>query len=90
MPYFEQQDGALCAQHALNAALQGAYYTAVDLADIARQIDQAERQVTSELPPAESQNYDDSGFFSVTVGSGLALGHTRSDSPSPSSPFSGH
>ncbi len=38
-----QQEGQLCAQHCLNSLLQGAYYTAVDLADIARQLDRDER-----------------------------------------------
>lgn len=36
--YHEQQEGALCAQHALNNLLQQQYYSAVDLADIARQV----------------------------------------------------
>ena len=42
--FHEQQDGSLCAQHCLNSLLQGQYYTAVDLADIARQLDDEERR----------------------------------------------
>ena len=42
--FHEQQEGALCAQHCLNSLLQGQYYTAVDLADIARQLDDEERR----------------------------------------------
>lgn len=34
--YHEQQQGALCAQHALNNLLQNPVFTAVDLATIAQ------------------------------------------------------
>jgi len=43
-----QQEGSLCAQHCLNALLQGNYFTAVDLADIAKQLDESERQQMAE------------------------------------------
>jgi ataxin-3 len=66
----------LCGQHALNNLLQSPLFTPQDLADIARQLDAME---ASQLDPGmrlkgeggswmgggESQNYDDSGFFSV-------------------------
>lgn len=39
-----QQEGSLCAQHCLNALLQGPYFSAVDLAEIARQLDESERE----------------------------------------------
>ena len=75
---FSQQEGALCAQHCLNALLQGPYYTAVDLADLAKQLDEAERQRMSEGNDPDSEEYrrfmaqpsanmDDTGFFSVQV-----------------------
>lgn len=38
-----QQEGSLCAQHCLNALLQGSYFTAVDLAALAQELDEAER-----------------------------------------------
>lgn len=38
-----QQEGSLCAQHCLNALLQGSYFTAVDLAALAQDLDEAER-----------------------------------------------
>ncbi len=41
--YFFQQEGSLCAQHALNALLQGNYFTAIDLAELARQLDETEK-----------------------------------------------
>eukprot|EP00039_Didymoeca_costata_P001692 m.54333 g.54333 ORF g.54333 m.54333 type:complete len:244 (-) comp10918_c0_seq2:49-780(-) len=76
-PFFEKQDGALCAQHALNALLQGAYFSAVDLAELARSLDELERQRMAEsgldskdylaFMAADSNNYDDSGFFSSQV-----------------------
>ncbi|XP_045187483.2 ataxin-3-like isoform X2 [Mercenaria mercenaria] len=71
------QEGSLCAQHCLNALLQGPYFSAVDLADIARQLDETERQQMAEAGTETegyqhfikqpSNNYDDSGFFSVQV-----------------------
>ena len=33
--YHERQDSALCGQHCINNLLQGYYYSASDLADIA-------------------------------------------------------
>ncbi|KAJ3188784.1 Ataxin-3 [Gaertneriomyces sp. JEL0708] len=75
--FHEKQEGQLCAQHALNTLLQGPYFTAVDLADIARQLDDAERSAMAEggmdreefqkFVAGGSNNYDDSGFFSVQV-----------------------
>lgn len=38
-----QQQGSLCAQHCLNALLQGPYFTAVDLATIGHRFDEEER-----------------------------------------------
>ncbi|GBC07063.1 hypothetical protein RclHR1_07220005 [Rhizophagus clarus] len=82
VPYiiWEKQEGNLCAQHCLNSLLQGEYFTAVDLSEIARNLDQAEqaalREGISERSQPEdnrnanentSHNMDDSGFFSVQV-----------------------
>lgn len=38
-----QQDGRLCAQHCLNATLQGPYFSAVDLSELAMKLDEDER-----------------------------------------------
>ncbi|XP_059079250.1 ataxin-3-like [Tigriopus californicus] len=76
--FHEKQEGALCAQHCLNALLQGHYYTAVDLADLAQQLDEAERRQMAEGQDPHSPEYqrflaqpsanmDDTGFFSVQV-----------------------
>lgn len=75
--FHETQDGSLCAQHCLNSLLQGDYYSAVDLAQIAEQLDTQERIHMSEAGTSssdyqrflsqESSNYDDSGFFSIQV-----------------------
>lgn len=43
-----QQEGRLCAQHGLNAVLQGSYFTAVDLSEIAQGLDEEERKQMSE------------------------------------------
>ncbi|BGP25056.1 hypothetical protein JCM10295v2_003976 [Rhodotorula toruloides] len=64
----------LCGQHALNNLLQAAMYTVVDLAGIARELDALEAsqldpgtRLRGDDPTEGSQNYDDSGFFSVQV-----------------------
>ncbi|GAA6041114.1 hypothetical protein JCM8097_004119 [Rhodosporidiobolus ruineniae] len=74
--YHEKQEpgSMLCGQHALNNLLQTSLFTPQDLADIARQLDAME---AAQLDPGTrlrgenawegSQNYDDSGFFSVQV-----------------------
>ncbi|ODM89473.1 Ataxin-3 [Orchesella cincta] len=75
--FFEKQDGALCGQHCLNNALQSSLFSAVDLSEIARQLDEKERQTMAELGTDTkeyrefianpSSNFDDSGYFSVQV-----------------------
>lgn len=75
--FHEKQEGSLCAQHCLNGLLQGEYFTAVDLAAHAQQIDEQERQTMAEgglnsddyqqFMHQPSGNLDDSGYFSVQV-----------------------
>uniref|UniRef100_A0A131XBA8 ubiquitinyl hydrolase 1 n=1 Tax=Hyalomma excavatum TaxID=257692 RepID=A0A131XBA8_9ACAR len=75
--FHEKQEGSLCAQHCLNGLLQGEYFTAVDLATIAQQIDEQERETMAEgglnsddyqrFMHQPSGNLDDSGYFSVQV-----------------------
>lgn len=43
--FHEKQQGQLCAQHALNALLQESLFTAIDLSEIARELDAAELEV---------------------------------------------
>ncbi|TDL24262.1 Josephin-domain-containing protein [Rickenella mellea] len=64
-----QQSGSmLCAQHALNSLLQGNYFTAPDLAHLAKSVDSLERESLSvESYEETSANMDDTGFFSVQV-----------------------
>lgn len=67
--FFERQQAALCAQHALNMLLQGDYFSASDLAEIARRLDQEENIVLDpNLRNSRSVNMDDHGYFSVQVG----------------------
>ncbi|KAF9447499.1 Josephin-domain-containing protein [Macrolepiota fuliginosa MF-IS2] len=64
----KQQSGSmLCAQHALNSLLQGPFFTAPDLSEIARNLDLLEAQYNTESERGESKNMDDTGFFSVQV-----------------------
>lgn len=62
----------LCAQHALNNLLQNALFTPQDLAHMALELDQLEDDQLDEEEKmkkawggGKSENYDDSGFFSV-------------------------
>lgn len=43
--FFEHQEAALCAQHALNMLLQDALYKWQDLRDLAIQMDKMEQQI---------------------------------------------
>lgn len=57
----------LCAQHALNSLLQGPYFSAPDLSEIARRLDALEESYDEQQHGRESTNMDDTGFFSVQV-----------------------
>ncbi|XP_028050310.1 ataxin-3 isoform X3 [Monomorium pharaonis] len=77
--FHEKQEGYLCAQHCLNALLQGPYFNAVDLANFGHQMDEEERirMAESGIDSEDyklflevnqpSGNMDDSGYFSVQV-----------------------
>ncbi|XP_030855132.1 ataxin-3 isoform X2 [Strongylocentrotus purpuratus] len=75
--FHEKQEGSLCAQHCLNSLLQGSYFSAVDLASIAQDLDDVEGAHMAEggvdsveylrFQEQPSTNMDDSGFFSVQV-----------------------
>ncbi|KAI9321261.1 Josephin-domain-containing protein [Dichotomocladium elegans] len=67
IPYihFEKQEGLLCAQHALNALIQDALFSAASLAEIGKRLDEQENALSSGLQ--RGCNYDDSGFFSIQV-----------------------
>lgn len=75
--FHEKQEGALCAQHCLNSLLQGPYFNAVDLASIAKDLDEVERQRMAEgnvngddylnFMQQPSSNMDDTGYFSIQV-----------------------
>ncbi|CAO1631653.1 unnamed protein product [Sympodiomycopsis kandeliae] len=70
----KQEPGSmLCAQHALNNLLQGYYFDAPQLAEIASQLDDLERD-NLEMSDADwnereaaGRNADETGFFSVSV-----------------------
>jgi len=47
--YHEKQDSALCAVHTLNNLLQGEYYSAVELMNIALELDRTEKLMMAEM-----------------------------------------
>jgi len=85
-----QQPGSmLCAQHALNSLLQGNYFTAPDLSELAGHLDQLEQSYNEDIRGQASANMDDTGFFSVQVLEnalhvwGLSLVRWRSEAMQP-------
>eukprot|EP01111_Echinosteliopsis_oligospora_P012259 TRINITY_DN4177_c2_g4_i1.p1 TRINITY_DN4177_c2_g4~~TRINITY_DN4177_c2_g4_i1.p1 ORF type:complete len:301 (-),score=78.58 TRINITY_DN4177_c2_g4_i1:138-1040(-) len=75
--YHERQDSSLCGVHCLNSLLQGSYFTAVDLANIAHELDKAEKNLMREMGhdtvdflkymAEDSGNVADNGNYSVQV-----------------------
>ena len=74
--YHEKQESALCGQHCLNNLLQGPYYNAGALADLALELDRQERALmmtegmTADAKAflnEESGNVDAQGNFSIQV-----------------------
>eukprot|EP00850_Spirogloea_muscicola_P006200 SM000029S10495 [mRNA] locus=s29:484483:485811:- [translate_table: standard] len=59
--YHERQEAALCAVHCLNALLQGPFFTEVDLAALAAELDARERAVMAEGHGGGTGNDGDSG-----------------------------
>ncbi|KAJ3668898.1 hypothetical protein LUZ60_010848 [Juncus effusus] len=75
--YHEVQEGKLCAVHCVNTVLQGPYFSEFDLAALASDLDQKERQVLMDTGPLASasdeflseasQNVSLDGNFSIQV-----------------------
>ncbi|KAF8598807.1 Josephin-domain-containing protein [Ceratobasidium sp. AG-I] len=67
--YHERQEpgSMMCGQHALNSLLQGNYFTAPDLAQIGRELDELEQDYNESAERGRSTNMDDTGYFSVQV-----------------------
>ncbi|KAF0977662.1 hypothetical protein FDP41_002984 [Naegleria fowleri] len=70
--YHEKQEGRLCAMHSLNNLLQGAYFTEIDLMEIARNLDRKEAELLQAESGVQQQtrtshNVSDEGDFSIGV-----------------------
>mmetsp|Transcript_3878 Transcript_3878/g.11588 ORF Transcript_3878/g.11588 Transcript_3878/m.11588 type:complete len:308 (+) Transcript_3878:3419-4342(+) len=64
--YHEQQVSYLCGVHALNALLQGEFFTEFELAKLARSLDEEEQRLTN-FNNIESSNVSNDGNFSLQV-----------------------
>jgi ataxin-3 len=62
--YWEQQDGSMCAVHALNTLIQYPYWDAFSLAEVAAELDLEEKRLSTSWN-MRSQNVREDGFFSV-------------------------
>lgn len=60
-------NAAFCAVHALNTLLQGPYFTEVDLAEIAQELDMMEKALLDRAVSGEHGNVEMSGMFSTQV-----------------------
>lgn len=75
--YWEEQESGFCAVHALNNMLQGAYFTEVDLSQIALELDRKEKQLMAaqgldnpeflRFVANDSTNVNLGGNFSIDV-----------------------
>ena len=65
--YIQEWIQISAGQNALTITSIGSYFTAVDLAEIGQTLDQQEQAVGGLKRGGESQNYDDSGYFSIQV-----------------------
>eukprot|EP01139_Manchomonas_bermudensis_P015233 Amastigsp_a509787_137.p1 type:complete len:261 gc:universal Amastigsp_a509787_137:73-855(+) len=75
--YHESQASALCGVHALNALVQGRVFSEIDLANIAHQLDEEEREMMARggvdsrdylaYLAADSSHVSDDGNYSVEV-----------------------
>ncbi|CAF1068593.1 unnamed protein product [Rotaria magnacalcarata] len=65
--YHEHQQSALCGQHALNNLLQSSVFSVDSLAEMAKHLDQEERNVLTSSQYDVSKNMNDTGFFSIQV-----------------------
>ena len=64
MIYWEQQDGSMCAVHALNTLLQFPYWNPASLAEVARELDLAENNLSTNWN-IRNYNVREDGFFSI-------------------------
>jgi len=75
--YWEAQESGFCGVHCINSLLQGAYFTEVNLSEIALEMDAAEKQLMMEMGTEtrdflkymaqDSENVNQAGFFSIQV-----------------------
>lgn len=93
--YHELQDSHLCGQHCLNNLLQEDFFSAINLGELAQELDEEERQIldqngTNSPKSGSSSNVDESGNFSIQVlrlalqrynGIDLVPWHFRSEGP---------
>lgn len=76
MLYHEVQESKLCAVHCVNTVLQGPFFSEIDLAALASDLDRKERQMmleggvsaySGDLLTEESHNVSLDGDFSIQV-----------------------
>lgn len=71
--YHEVQEAKLCAVHCVNTVLQGPFFSEVDLAVLASDLDQKEQQVMLEGSSAFSGDFLSVGSYNVSLGGDFSI-----------------
>ncbi|PWA71895.1 ataxin-3 [Artemisia annua] len=67
MLYHEVQESKLCAVHCVNTVLQGPFFSEIDLAALASDLDRTEHQMLNTQHHQESHNVSMDGDFSIQI-----------------------
>ncbi|XP_020599389.1 putative ataxin-3 homolog [Phalaenopsis equestris] len=71
--YHEVQEAKLCAVHCVNTVLQGPFFSEVDLAALASDLDQKERLMMSEVSGVCSGDFLSEGSYNVSMGGDFSI-----------------
>lgn len=71
--YHEVQEAKLCAVHCVNTVLQGPFFSEVDLAALASDLDQKERLMMMEERSGFSGDFLSDGSYNVSMGGDFSI-----------------
>ncbi|KAL0922328.1 hypothetical protein M5K25_006304 [Dendrobium thyrsiflorum] len=71
--YHEVQEAKLCAVHCVNTILQGPFFSEVDLAALASDLDQKERMMMTEVSGGFSGDFLSEGSYNVSMGGDFSI-----------------
>lgn len=71
--YHEVQEAKLCAVHCVNTVLQGPFFSEVDLAALASDLDQKERMMMMEVSSGFTGDFLSEGSYNVSMGGDFSI-----------------